>query len=362
MNDIWGYSFLGNSVKGWAIFVGVFIACFVAVKIFEYVLIRFLKQWSKRTTTTLDDFLVEAVESSVVPFLYFLSAYYASSFLNVSPRVSRITEVAILFIGTFYILRIITSAIKYLVYSFLDKQEDSEVKKKQARGILIIVNVAIWLVGFVFLLDNLGHDVTTIIAGLGVGGIAIALAAQTILGDLFSYFVIFFDRPFEIGDFIVVGSESGVVEYVGVKTTRIRTLTGDLLVCANTDLTNSRIHNFKKLERRRIVFKIGVTYDTPHEKLSNIPTIIKDIIESIEGITFDRSHFSSYGDFSLNFESVYYVEDPDYAIYMDKQHQLYLDLYKKFSEQEIEFAFPTQTLHVNRLDNDDNPKEELVEK
>ena len=214
---------------------------------------------------------------------------------------------------------------------------------------------------FVFLLDNLGRDVTTIIAGLGVGGIAIALAAQTILGDLFSYFVIFFDQPFEIGDFIVLDDKSGNIEYVGVKTTRIRTLTGDILVVSNTDLTNSRIHNYKRMSERRIVFKLGLVYQTKHEQLKQIPGFIKSIIESVDGVRFDRSHFSGYGDFSLDFETVYYVLAQDYVIYMEKQQEIYLAIFKKFEEEGIVFAYPTQTLfhtmekgdklHVQSLEN-----------
>src|SRR3546814_878321 len=144
---------------------------------------------------------------------------------------------------------------------------------RQNRGIMFILNVVIWIFGLVLLLSNLGYDVTAIVAGMGIGGIAIALAAQTILGDLFSYFVIFFDRPFEIGDFIVVDDKSGTVEYVGIKTTRLKSLGGEQLVFSNTDLTNSRLHNYKRMERRRIVFKLGVVYETPEKKLKLIPEI-----------------------------------------------------------------------------------------
>ncbi|HEY9176998.1 MAG TPA: mechanosensitive ion channel family protein, partial [Flavipsychrobacter sp.] len=312
----------------------------------------YLKNLAARTTTQLDDFLIEAVRVSVVPMLYFGGAYVAVTSLALSDKVRNIMHIAILVIMTFYVLRIITSAIKYAVYSYIDKKEDAELKKKQVRGILIIVNVIVWALGIVFLLDNMGRDVTAIIAGLGVGGIAIALAAQTILGDLFSYFVIFFDQPFEIGDFIIVDDKNGVVEYVGVKTTRIRTLNGEILVMSNTDLTNSRLHNYKKMLRRRIVFKIGVVYQTSYEQLEAIPGYIKDIITGVEGLTLDRTHFSGYGDSSLDFETVYYVEDPDYNMYMDKQQQIYLALFKKFTDEGIVFAYPTRTLFLTMEEGD----------
>lgn len=345
-NDVMSQEFLGNSVKAWLIAIAIFAAIYIGVRIFKYLLIRYLKQLAARTTTQLDDFLIEAVRVSVVPMLYFGGAYVAVTSLALSDKVRNIMHIAILVIMTFYVLRIITSAIKYAVYSYIDKKEDAELKKKQVRGILIIVNVIVWALGIVFLLDNMGRDVTAIIAGLGVGGIAIALAAQTILGDLFSYFVIFFDQPFEIGDFIIVDDKNGVVEYVGVKTTRIRTLNGEILVMSNTDLTNSRLHNYKKMLRRRIVFKIGVVYQTSYEQLQAIPGYIKEIIDSVDDTTLDRTHFSGYGDSSLDFETVYYVEEPDYTVYMDKQQQIYLALFKKFTDEGIVFAYPTRTLFL----------------
>lgn len=205
--------------------------------------------------------------------------------------------------------------------------------------------------GFLFLIDNLGYDITTLVAGLGIGGIAVALAAQTILGDLFSYLVIFFDKPFEIGDFIIIDDKMGTIEYIGIKTTRIRTLSGEQLICSNTDLTNSRVHNYKRMEKRRVVFSFGVIYQTAASQIKRIPGIVREIIESDAGNTFDRAHFSSYGDFSLNFEVVYYVMTPDYNIYMDRQQAINIAIFERFEQEKIEFAYPTQTVLLNK----DNP-------
>ena len=200
----------------------------------------------------------------------------------------------------------------------------------------------------VFVLDNLGVKISAVVASLGIGGIAVALAAQTILGDLFSYFLILFDKPFEIGDFIIVGDKMGVVEYIGIKTTRIRALGGEQLIISNTDLTNSRVHNFKKMERRRVVFKLGVTYQTSAHNLKMIPQLIKGIIDKQVDATFDRGHFANYGDFSLNYEFVYYVTGPDHTKYMDIQQAINLSIFEAFATEKIEFAYPTQTLIVNR--------------
>lgn len=216
---------------------------------------------------------------------------------------------------------------------------------------MIIVNVIIWAVGLLFLFDNLGFDVTTMIAGLGVGGIAIALAAQNILGDLFNYFVIFFDRPFEIGDFVIVDDKMGTVEYIGIKTTRLKSLSGEQLVFANSDLTSSRIHNYKRMQRRRIVFKLGVVYQTSLEQVQQIPDVLRKAVEAQnegqeEVLIFDRAHFASYGESSLNFEVVYNVLSADYNKYMDVQQAINFRIYEAFERMGVAFAYPTRTLHI----------------
>jgi small-conductance mechanosensitive channel len=221
--------------------------------------------------------------------------------------------------------------------------------EKQLRGILGLINFVVWAVALVFLLDNLGVKISAVVAGLGIGGIAVALAAQAVLGDLFSYFVIFFDKPFEIGDFIVINDKMGVVEFIGVKTTRIRAIGGEMLVISNTDLTNSRLHNFKKMEKRRVVFNLGVTYQTPSDKLKAIPQLVKLVIENQENAIFDRGHFASYGDFSLNFEFVYYVTSADYVAYMDIQQSINIAIYEQFENAGIDFAYPTQTIFMPKL-------------
>jgi len=168
------------------------------------------------------------------------------------------------------------------------------------------------------------------------------------LGDLFSYFSILFDRPFEIGDFIIIGDYLGTIEYIGVKTTRVRSLGGEQLIFSNTDLTNSRVRNYKRMEKRRVVFKLGVTYQTPLEKLKAIPGMIEDVIKSVSDTLFDRAHFFSYGDFSLIFEVVYYVIGADYNKYMNIQQEINFAVKKEFEKNKIEFAYPTQTLYLNK--------------
>jgi len=280
--------------------------------------------------------------------LYFASFYAAVSTLTLEDSVQKVLHIASVVVITFFTLRLVTAAIRHAIEARFAKEDDTETKLKQVKGIMIIINIVIWMLGIIFLLDNFNYDVTAFITGLGIGGIAIALAAQNILGDLFNYFVIFFDRPFEVGDFIIVDDKMGTVEAIGIKTSRIRSLTGEELVFANSDLTNSRIHNYKRMERRRILFSLGVTYQTTPENLRIIPDIIKDVITSQEGAEFDRAHFKTYGDFSLNFEIVYYILSADYNQYMDIHQSINLRIFDEFAKRSIEFAYPTQTLFVEK--------------
>ena len=211
-----------------------------------------------------------------------------------------------------------------------------------------LTKVSVWAIVFLLILDNIGVNITALVAGLGVGGIAVALAAQNIISDLFASLSIVLDRPFVLGDFLAIDEFYGNVEKVGLKTTRVRSLSGEQLVFSNNDLLNSRIRNYGQMVERRIVFKIGVTYQTSHEKLEELPKIVQDIIVKQDSARFDRAHFQSFGDYSLNFEIVYYVESSDYKLYMDIQQAVNLEIYRRFAEADIEFAYPTQTLFVDR--------------
>jgi small-conductance mechanosensitive channel len=205
---------------------------------------------------------------------------------------------------------------------------------------------AIWSVVVLIALDTLGVDITALIAGLGVGGIAVALAVQSVLDDLFASISIVLDKPFVVGDFVVLGDHKGTVENVGLKTTRIRALSGEQLVVSNSDLLSSRIQNFKRMQERRIVFEVGVVYGTPAEKLRTIPDTIREAVESRPNTRFERSHLKELGTSALTFESVYYMTVPDYDAYMDTQQAINLELYERFETQGVEFAYPTQTLFV----------------
>lgn len=349
MSEILDHHYLGNSLLDYLIAAAIILGSIVMIRIFRSVILKRLKVWADASETKVDDLLVNGIEKFGLPLLNLLAFYLGYSFLEFSTRIDHIIDVAIKVVITYFFVRIISFSINHSLNGYFIRQEGGEEKIKQLRGVMIFFNILLWLIGIILLAENLGYNVATIIAGLGVGGIAVALAAQTILGDLFNYFVIFFDRPFEIGDFIIVDDKMGTIERIGIKTTRIISLGGEQIVFSNSDLTGSRIHNYKRMARRRILFSLGVTYNTPYDKLKKIPEIIRNVIEGQSQVQFDRAHFSSYGDFSLNMEVVYYVLSGDYNKYMDIQQSINLLIYQEFEKEGIEFAFPTQSLYVEKL-------------
>lgn len=359
MNDILNRVYYNNTVQDYLIAIGVIVMGVLLLKIFKrFILIR-LKKWADRTDTTIDNFAIGTVEKFALPALNVFIVYIGITLLELSDKANQILKIAVAVVITFFILRLVSSIALHGLKTYVGRQERGEEKVKQLGGIMLIINATIWIIGIIFLLDNLGQDVGAIIAGLGIGGIAIALAAQNILGDLFNYLVIFFDQPFEIGDFIILDDKMGTVEYIGIKTTRLKSLSGEQLILANSDLTKSRVHNYKRMQRRRIQFELGIVYQSTIDQIKAVPVIIKEVIDSTDGTTLDRTHFKSYGDFSLIFQTVYFVESADYNIYMDKQQMINLRIHEEFEKRKIEFAFPTQSIFLAGGEKE-NDKEKLV--
>ena len=339
---------LGNRVLDYLIFIAAFLAGIVGVSFIKGIILNRIKAWSEKTSTTIDDFMVSIFEEKLIPVLYFGVFYLSFNSLILADPISRAIDIAGIVILTIFGLRLILELINYSLETYWARKEVDRSRQQSLKGIITIVKVAVWGIGITFLLDNLGFEISAVVAGLGIGGIAIALAAQTVLGDLFSYFIIFFDRPFEIGDFIIIDSYMGNIEHIGIKTTKVRSLGGEQLIFSNSDLTNSRIRNYKRMEKRRVLFSLGIVYQTTSEQLKEIPAIIKESIANVEGTTFDRAHFASYGDFSLNFEVVYYVLSGDYGKYMDVQQEINFAIKEEFEKRSIEFAYPTQSLFIEK--------------
>jgi len=348
MENILKQIFLGNRVLDYIICVVAFLLCLAVIKILKYFVLKKLKKWAERTATTLDDFLLNLIDKTTIPFLYFGAFYMSMNFLSLAPHLDKLITTSGVGILTFFVVKLSLKLIDYGCQTYWQKSGRSEVLEQSLKGILKVIRITIWGIAVVFFLDNLGFKISAVIAGLGIGGVAIALAAQAVLKDLFSYFSIIFDRPFEIGDFIIVGDLLGTIEHVGIKTTRIRSLGGEQLVFSNSDLTDSRLRNYKRMKKRRVVFKLGVVYQTPLKELKKIPTLIENIVKNTSDTAFDRAHFFSYGDFSLIFEVVYYVLGSDYNKYMDIQQKINFAIKEEFEKIKVEFAFPTQTIHLEK--------------
>jgi small-conductance mechanosensitive channel len=348
MEYILQISFLQNTILNYLIFLLSLLIGVIILQILKSIILNRLKAWAEKSATILDDFLIHLFEKKLLPMLYYAVFYLSAKSLTLSPTLSKFIDVIGIVLLTFFSISLIVEFLNYLLQNYRTKKDADANRERAVKTIFPILKVVIWGIGIVFLLDNLGFKISAVVAGLGIGGIAVALAAQTILGDLFSYFVIFFDRPFEVGDFIIIDNFFGSIEHIGIKTTKIRSLGGEQIVFSNTDLTNSRLRNYKRMTNRRVVFKLGVTYQTYLQQLQEIPVIITNIIKNVNGSAFDRAHFSSYGDFSLVFEVVYYVIGGDYTKYMNIQQEINFKIKEEFEKRGIEFAYPTQTLFLEK--------------
>ena len=339
-----------NTLNDYLIALAVFAGVIIFLKVFELYIIHRIKKLTKKTKTNIDDMAVEFMEQLGWPFNSSVSLFVVSRFLTLPEVIDKLIIYLFIFVIAFYAIRGVFRAIDYFVSDQItvQKKKKDGGSAQMVRVLGTISKIALVLIAILLLLSKFGVNITPLLAGVGIGRIAIAFAVQNILSDLFSSFSIYFDKPFVEGDFIVIGTDLGTVEKIGLKSTRIRTLQGQELVVSNNELTSTRVNNYKKLEERRVVFNLGVVYGTPVKKLEKIPKIIRDIIDNVEKARFDRAHFRTYGDFSLIFEVVYYAETPEYNEYMDINEKINLEIAKAFEKEKIEFAYPTQTINLNQ--------------
>jgi small-conductance mechanosensitive channel len=311
---------------------------------------RALAARARRTGHELDALLADLARRTRAWFVAAAAVYAGTLALALGPQPSRLLGIVI---GLAALLQVVVwgnAVIAVAIGGYVrGRMEAGDGSSATTASVLsFLARLGLWTIALLLALDNLGVDVTALIAGLGVGGIAVALALQSVLGDIFAAFAIMLDKPFRIGDFIVVGDLLGTVEHVGLKTTRLRSLSGEQLIFSNRDLLDSRIRNFKRMQERRVLFGFGVTYDTAADRLAEIPALVRAIIERQPLTRFDRAHFKAFGASSLDFEVVYYVLTADYNTHMDLQQAINLELCREFARQGIEFAYPTQTLYMRR--------------
>ncbi|MCJ7499850.1 mechanosensitive ion channel family protein [bacterium] len=341
--------YLGNSLLRWVIALAVVLAIYAILSVLRRTVGNRLKRMADRTTNDLGYFMADLVRVRTKKILFFALAVYGASLFLVLPTHAGRVIVGAVFIFLFLQVGFWGNGmINYFVTRRATKDGGDGLNLEAYSVITWMAKAALWAIVVLLALNNLGIEITALVAGLGISGIAVALALQSILGDLFASLSIVLDRPFVIGDFIIVGEQMGTVEHVGLKTTRVRSLSGEQIVFSNTDLLGSRIRNFRRMNERRVLFTIGVTYQTPADKLERIPGMIQEIIVARDPVRFDRVHFATYGAYSLDFEIVYWVLDRDYALYMEIQQEINLALFRKFEEEGIEFAYPTQTLFIEK--------------
>ncbi len=327
----------------WFVITGVFLLA-------RRILFGRFSRLAKRTENQIDDVIAELLHQTKLFFLLIIGLYLSAEILTQdAPAVDIILRVV--FLGLLFQVGIWSSSLiaQWAQWFSERDSEDGDSNITAVKALVMFGRMVIWLIIILMALDNFGVNITTLVAGLGIGSLAIGLALKDVFQDILAYISILVDKPFVYGDYMVVGEYSGTVEHIGIKTTRVRSLTGELIVFGNSDLLSSRLRNYRSLDERRVQFSVGVTYDTPHEKLAAIPGKLQEIVEAEENTRFDRSHLKEFGDSAILFSSQYYMLVPEYATYLDTQQSINLAIHRFFESESIDFAFPTQTIHVESL-------------
>jgi small-conductance mechanosensitive channel len=347
LGDLWETVILGNTVGEIVIAICTFFFVLIGIRILRTVVFRRLEKLTEKTETDIDDQLFKMLENISRLFFWFLAFYITVKMLKTNSRFETVLDGIFLVLIVFEAIKIAQSLINY---AFMKSGRRDETV---LNGVRLVAKIILWSIGLLLILSNLGFDISTLAASLGIGGIAIALAAQNILGDLFASFTIYFDKTFKIGDYVVIGSISdgenkGVVQHIGLKSTRIKTLQGEELIVSNKLLTETRIQNFKKMKRRRVDIDFGIEYGTPTEKMKKIPEIIQKIVDKEKLAEYGRTHFYEFGAFSLNYKLMFHATTGDYNDYLDTRQNISLGIKEAFEKEGISMAFPTQTLIMKK--------------
>lgn len=348
--------FWNNTVHDYLLAFAVFFGCYLSIRVIKYVIVKKLKKICKKTKNTFDDFLVDLLSQINIVAFFIISIYIGLLTLNVPILLQKVVYSLFVITLTFQIIKIVQHIVDFAILKYAERAEKIDkdpIDETVVKFSVSVVNITLWTIGFLLILSNLGYNVSSLLAGLGIGGVAIALALQGVLGNLFNSLSILFDKPFKTGDFVDMGSDlAGTVKEVGLRSTRIKNLRGEEVIVPNSDVMASRIHNFKKMAKRRVVFNIGVTYDTPLKKLKAIPEIINTIILNQEDTSDKegeyRTHFVQYGDSSLNFEILYHVTTNNYDRFLDTQQAINFEIAEVFEKEKIEMAFPTRTIYMKK--------------
>ena len=339
------WEFYGNPLRAWLTALAVLVGSVAVLLLLKAAIVKRLERFARHTATSLDDLAVDILQRTRVYFIFFVALRAAALTLTLPDTVQRGIYLATVVAVCLQAGRWASGVINFWVHRYTTQRVGTDaatITTVTALGYLaqILVWSFILLVG----LYNFGYDVTALITGLGITGIAVALAVQNILGDILASLSIVVDKPFVVGDYIVVDQYQGTVENVGLKTTRVRSLSGEQIIFSNGDLLKARIRNFKRLVERRASFVTGVDYGTPPDLVQRLPAMLREIVTAQPHVRFDRSHFRGFGESALEFETVYFMLTDDYNKYMDTQQAINLAILRRFDAEGIEFAFPTRTI------------------
>ena len=341
------YLLANNDLQAWLLAAAILAAVVVLLYAFKVLLLRRLARTAPHTDTYLDDLAITILSSTQPLFIFLMGVHAGAQMLALPARSESILQHLSVTVFLLQAARWGDVGIKGWFHHYrLRRSAEDAASTTSTAALGFVARTVLWVVILLMILDNFGVNITTLVASLGIGGIAVALALQNILGDLFSSLSIVLDKPFVVGDFIIVDDVLGTVEYVGLKTTRLRSLGGEQVVFSNSDLLKSRIRNYKHMQTRRIVFGIGITYGVNKEQLRSVPVMLREAVEAQPQAKFDRAHFKSYSPSSIDFEVVYYVQTGDYNVYMDVQQEINLILFERFAEAGIGFAQPRQVVQL----------------
>ncbi|MFC0252069.1 mechanosensitive ion channel family protein [Massilia consociata] len=339
------YLLNNNELENWMLALGVCIGSTAVMYFIKAIFLRRLGDLSRRTVTRVDDLVVKMLNKTYLVLLLAIGVHLGCMFL-VLPDTYRLIVSRLAVAGLVLQLAIWGDTALRAWRSQLLSVPGDGARKASSTILFFMMRLIVWTVAFLMMLDNFGFNITTLVASLGIGGIAVALATQNILGDLFASLSIMLDKPFEIGDFIIVGDALGAVKYIGLKTTRLRGLGGEQIVFSNGELLRSRIHNHKRMLSRRVAFVLRVAYGTTEAQMTAIPGLVRDIVAARDNVDFERAHFFRYGEWSLDFEVVYHFKSPDYVLHMDAQQDVLLEIYRGFQREGIQFAHPLSVVRV----------------
>lgn len=335
-----------NALQDWAIALAIVVLAVLVVYLAKRSALRVLRGLAKRTSIAADDAIIEALEKTRLWLVAFAALWPATESLTLSATASTFVH-GISTLALFLQFGLWGASLLHywITHARQHAREHDPAALTSLGAVSFIARVVLWAIVALLALDNLGINVSALVAGLGVGGIAIGLAVQNILGDLFASLSIVLDKPFVVGDFVVVDAFAGTVENIGVKTTRLRSIDGELVVFSNGDLIKARLRNYKQMQQRRVLFAVGVEYNTSAEQLEAIPGMVREAIELQSDVRFDRAHLKEFGASSIDFEIVYWMLVPDYVKRMDAQQAINLELVRRFAKAGIQFAFPSRTLY-----------------